>query len=119
MRTNSKTKLETDLGVGLGREIAKRRKACGLTQDDLAGMVDVDAETISRFERGAVLPSLTRLAQIATALKTGLGDLLAASSDLPSDQTQRITTLMEKMRPDQRGLLLGIAALMVQESEGN
>lgn len=42
-----------ELGRRLGRAIADRRKALRLTQDDLAGLVEVDAETVSRFERGS------------------------------------------------------------------
>ena len=75
----------------------------------------MDAETISRFERGTVLPSLTRLNQIASALKIGLSDLLAESSGHPSDQANRIATLLSKMSSDKRALLVGIAELMAQK----
>lgn len=40
------------LGRRLGQQIAARRKAMDLTQDQLAERLEVDAETISRFERG-------------------------------------------------------------------
>ena len=86
MRQRVRAASQDDMGKRLGRAIAERRKALGFSQDDLAGMIEVDAETISRFERGAVLPSLQRLWRVAEALETGMGDLLSEASDLPSDQ---------------------------------
>jgi len=62
---------EVDLGKALGRVIAQKRKSMSLSQNELAGMIDVDAETISRFERGAVVPSLLRLNALAKAMEIG------------------------------------------------
>lgn len=115
MQTKSKTKNDQKLAVRLGRAIAHRRKSLDLIQDDLAGLVDVDVETISRFERGAVLPSLNRLNQIADALKVGLGDLLTESSTHPNDQAHQLVSLMSKMTNEERSLLLGIAELMTKD----
>ncbi len=33
-------------------DLRARREACGLTQDDLAGIVDVQTRTVNRWERG-------------------------------------------------------------------
>ena len=43
---------QSDTGKTRGQAIAVRRKALALSQNDLAGMIEGDAETISRFERG-------------------------------------------------------------------
>lgn len=116
MQTKRKIQTSQTIGISLGRAIAQHRKDLGLTQDDLAGLVEVDAETISRFERGAVLPSLTRLQQIATSLKVGLGELLTESSGLTNDQASRLVSLMSKMTAEKRGLLIGFAELLAQDS---
>ena len=63
--------------------IAALRKARNWTQSDLAERVGVDTETISRFERGATLPSLLTLEKISKSLKVGIGELLAESSAQP------------------------------------
>jgi len=49
----------------------------GLSQKELAVLVDVDGESISRFERGTVVPSLHRLERVAKSLNMGVGDLLS------------------------------------------
>ena len=53
----------------VGGRIRAARKDAGLTQDQLAGMVDKSVETISNLERGHTAPSLETLGQIAIALK--------------------------------------------------
>ncbi|HEY5581029.1 MAG TPA: helix-turn-helix domain-containing protein [Rhodoferax sp.] len=103
---------QSDIGKTLGRVIAVRRKALALSQDNLAGLIDVDAETIFRFERGTVLPSLQRLWCVAEALQTGLGDRLSQASQLPNDQAQKlVATMRELSGPDQQ-LLLDFANLL-------
>lgn len=100
------------MGQRLGRAIAERRKALGFSQDDLAGMIEVDAETISRFERGAVLPSLQRLWRVAEALKTGMGDLLSEASELPTDQAQKLVAALRELNARDRQLLVDFAGLL-------
>ena len=112
MRQSKRVKDQNEIGSALGRAIAVRRKALSLTQDDLAGLVEVDAETISRFERGAVLPSLQRLCRVAEALNVGLGDLLPQASTLPGDQAQKLTGALHALNKSDRQLLVDFANLL-------
>lgn len=83
-----------------------------LTQDDLAGLIEVDAETVSRFERGVSLPSLERLWVIADMLDTGVGELLADASSLPSDKAQRLIGIMNGLAVSDQQLLMDFALLL-------
>lgn len=105
------------LGERLGRAVASRRKAANLTQDDLAGMADVDSETISRIERGSVVPSLQRLLVIAEALGVGVADLVQEASPIPSDQVHRLVGVMESLPDRDRKLLLDFAELLGRRVE--
>lgn len=70
----------------IGGRIAKRRKALGLTQANLAERIGVDPESVSRFERGKHLPSLPTLANIAAQLGTPVAALMpgeTGTEDLP------------------------------------
>lgn len=96
----------------LGQAIAERRKAKKLTQDDLAGLIEVDAETVSRFERGVSLPSLERLWVIAETLNAGMGELLADASSLPSDKAQRLVGIMKDLAAPDQQLLMDFALLL-------
>lgn len=90
------------LGKRLGKRIADRRKALAWTQDQLAERVGVDAETVSRFERGATVPSLITLDLLAKALRSRTADLLSASSIEPTDQAIRISAWIEGIAPRDR-----------------
>jgi transcriptional regulator with XRE-family HTH domain len=59
----------------LGQKVAECRQQAQLTQAQLAERVGVATETISRLERGAAIPSLARLEEIASALALGLPEL--------------------------------------------
>lgn len=83
------------LGRRLGQRIAERRRALDWTQDQLAERLGVDAETISRFERGVTVPALVTLDRLATVLKTSVADLLSAASVSPTDQAIQISAWLE------------------------
>ncbi len=59
----------------IGTQIARIRKDRAVTQEQLAEIIDVTAETISRLERGVSIPSLKTLEKISKALHTSLKDL--------------------------------------------
>jgi len=101
-----------DFWKRLGREIAERRKACGFTQDEVAGLVNVDAETISRIERGAVSPSVERLFEIAAALGVGIADLLIEASPLAADRAHQVAAAMASLTDRDQKLLVDFVGLL-------
>ena len=77
------------LAKRLGGNLSERRKQLGWTQEMVAERVGVDAETISRIERGAHLPSLPTLDRLAVALRCSAGDLL--SNEGPEEASEAAT----------------------------
>jgi transcriptional regulator with XRE-family HTH domain len=63
-----------DIEKLIGAQVARIRKEREFTQEQLAELVDVATETISRLERGVSIPSLRTLAKISQALHTSLKD---------------------------------------------
>ena len=59
--------------------------------------MEIDCETVSRIERGAVLPGLLRLAQIAIASKTGVAALLRGSSLAADGQALHLVQLLKNL----------------------
>ena len=80
------TEIERELRKRLGGALRAARLARQLTQDDSASLVETDPETISRFERGATLPSLVRLLSLADALGVTTASLLGGASPRPFDE---------------------------------
>lgn len=60
----------------VGQRVRSYRRAARLTQAELASMVGVSSETVSRLERGVGMPSLSRLHEIGQALGAELHELL-------------------------------------------
>ena len=99
------TQKEKRLALRMGRAIAVRRQQRQLTQAELAEAIGVEQETISRFERGATLPPLGRLSDIADELSCSLEDLLRTGSPRLEDRAQGIARIMEKLTESDRILV--------------
>ena len=72
---SSMTQRESD-GVIFGRRLRELRTARGLTQQQLAAMIDSNHPFISNMERGLTLPGLAMLIRLAGALDCRLVDLV-------------------------------------------
>lgn len=77
-----------------------------LTQEALAALVEVDPESISRFERGTVVPSLATLESISIALNVGLADIFDRVSLNQGAMTERLSRAMEGLQEADQVLLL-------------
>ena len=99
-------KLSSPLPGLLGRNIRERRNQLGWTQATLAELVRVDVETISRIERGAIVPSILKLEQIAGVLGLPLAELLRSSSTLAQDQSLEILDWLRNLSEADRQFVL-------------
>lgn len=59
----------------IGRKIASRRYELNYTQEKLAELVDVDVNTIYRYEKGELLSKFEKGAKLEKALNLNLKDL--------------------------------------------
>ena len=89
-------------GLNLGKSIGLKRKQLGWTQANVAEKLELDTETISRFERGVTLPSLLTLQKLAIALNTTTSELLAESSSQPTAQAEIISIWLSKLTEKDR-----------------
>jgi transcriptional regulator with XRE-family HTH domain len=60
----------------IGQRIAKKRKEKGLSQEDLAGLCEIDRSYLSEIENGHKNFSVTVLMKITKALGIRSGDLV-------------------------------------------
>ncbi len=63
----------------LGRRLARLRRGRKWTQERVAAAVGVDRGTISRWERGVILPSVARLGELARLFEIPFADLFAVA----------------------------------------
>jgi len=104
-----KQKESERLAKRLGKNVAERRKQLEWTQEQVAERVGVDAETISRFERGANLPSLLTLEKLSTALRLSVGDLLSKHRPETANETAVFDALISGLSSDERAFVITVA----------
>lgn len=73
--------------ITIGRKIKSRRKAVGITQETVAGILDVNASHICNIECGRAHPSLTILVQIANILQCSVDYFLNEEYTYKINQT--------------------------------
>lgn len=94
------------LAARVGKAIAEQRRASGLTQAQLAEMIDLEQEAISRWERGTRVPTLYRLQQLSDALDCSVDQLLQRGSKRPNDQIANIADALNGLDTDERALVV-------------
>ncbi|WP_260858415.1 helix-turn-helix domain-containing protein [Paraburkholderia sp. BCC1885] len=103
----------------VGRTIAVRRKARGLTQDQFSEAAGLAQASLSHIERGTVAPSLERIAQFAGILGCRLTDLIDEAATGPADRAMRIHKKLAALTPAQQESLermIDEAISMVQDT---
>nr|WP_217133575.1 helix-turn-helix transcriptional regulator [Leucobacter chinensis] len=77
----------------VGNRVRSRRRARGISQQDLADMAEIHLTSLSRIERGLTTPKVDMIARLATALDTTTADLVSGitDSDVHPKARRRIT----------------------------
>jgi transcriptional regulator with XRE-family HTH domain len=101
-----------ELARTIGKQIAKARRALGITQEEAAERIGITVEYYARLERGQSLPSLLTFAQMSVALEVSaeslmsLGDVTARPIAAPppwylapqTDESKQLSRLFRRLR---------------------
>ncbi|MBO5070087.1 MAG: helix-turn-helix domain-containing protein [Roseburia sp.] len=81
----------------LNENIKIRRKAKGMSQEELATKLNISRQTLSKWEKGLSVPDAEILIRIADALDTSVSELLgeACSSEVDKDTIKTIAAKLE------------------------
>ena len=90
----------------VGRAIARHRQRAGLTQEQVAEHLKIGMEAVSRMERGIVVPTIARLAELAQLFGCELADFLRETSPRPTEQGIVLGQKLARLDSDDRALLL-------------
>ncbi len=74
----------------IGRIIAEKRKAAGMTQEQLAQKLMITPQAVSKWENGVGLPDLTLIPQIAGALGVSMDELFGVSGQARGNVPQTL-----------------------------
>ena len=103
----------------IGQTIAKYRQQAGLTQEQLAEKLGVGNETVSRIERGVILPSLVRLSDIADQLNCRTEELFADKTFAKQDRHTHLARLLDDLDHNDREWLVAMVEQMVEKLRGD
>lgn len=105
--------MSTSSDSPIGNAIRHFRNLAGLKQEALAERIGVDANTISRFERGHQQPTLERLQALADALERPCSDFFlhiertgGTRERLSRYTTDHLTQALTRLTPLQREALM-------------
>lgn len=97
---------ESRLAREIGKAIAKKRGAAGFTQEQVAEQLGIGLEAVSRMERGLVVPTVARLAELADIFECNVADLLTLASNRANDQALHLSRTLAKLNASDRTLIV-------------
>ena len=98
--------MEKDIAVRIGRNIACARKTINRTQADVAEKLGIETGSLSRMERGVIMPSIPMLDRIADELGVALWQLIGTASSSSVVMAENIVDQLEKLSQAERLFLL-------------
>ena len=94
--------------MSLGDTIKAKRESRGMTQQDLADMLHVTRQTVSRWESGSRCPDIIMSKQIADAFEMTLDDLVSEKDVAEYIPPRNSASRVEKMLASIFLLVLGV-----------
>ena len=98
--------MEKNIAARIGRNIAQARKAVRRTQADVAEKLGIDTGSLSRMERGIIMPSIPTLDKIADELGVALWQLIGSASSSSVVMAENIIAQLEKLGQAERLFLM-------------
>lgn len=98
----------------IGATIAKQRKACGMTQAQLAERLELSIDAISRLERGNIALSVARLVELAEIFNCEIIDFLDEASSRPRDQARKLEVMLAQLDESKRQGLLQLIEHIIE-----
>ena len=108
---------ERRLAEAVGRAIAKRRTACGLTQEQVAERLGIGVEAVSRMERGVALPTVVRLAQFADIFECNIAEIVTQTSSWAMDQAAHLAGVLSRLGGADRAMVVEIVETLAARLE--
>ena len=104
-----------DLKRLIGLRIGEIRRTKGLTQEALAGRMEIDPKYLSSIERGRENPTLNILIKLSHALEADMGEIF---SDLPLEDPNRkkamVLSLLNEADGDQLKLIYKVLTAIMR-----
>ncbi|QSQ21134.1 helix-turn-helix transcriptional regulator [Pyxidicoccus parkwayensis] len=110
--------MDEELGATFGKALREARARRGLTQVEVAAMLDIHPMVYSRMERGRMLPRVSSLRKVAMVLRTSTDELLGLAREArpgakkESPLLRRLMTLSEDLDEEKLKALVVMASAL-------
>ncbi|MFB6349809.1 helix-turn-helix domain-containing protein [Moraxella sp. ZJ142] len=104
---------DNQLSRAIGRAIAAKRQAVGLTQAQVAESIGVSDDAISKMERGGIMPTIKRLSEFAMLFDCETTDFLTDANPTINDEARHVMNLLAQLEPSDRAELIAIIERLV------
>ena len=94
------------LAKSVGKAIGRQRNQAGFTQEQVAEHLNIGMEAVSRMERGIVVPTVVRLAELAQLFDCDIAELLRESSNRPTEKGVVLAHHLARLNSADRSMLL-------------
>ena len=106
--------MEIDYKI-LGERLKKSRKQKGYTQAQLAEILDISEEYLSRMEKGNTKLSLARLIQICEILQVSICEIITGVGKQTKEYLYKdFIEILEICTPEKRKLIYNMAILVAK-----
>lgn len=96
----------SEINKRIGKTIARYRQQSGYTQEQVAEILQIGNEAVSRLERGLIMPNIARLIELAEIFECTASDLIADSSPRLFDKTHHVHLMISDLAETDRQLML-------------
>jgi len=104
--------------IQLGERIKEIRKAKGLTQEQLAELVDIEQKHVSRIELGKNAPTIDRLEMIAKALNVPMGSFFeSGNQEANAERVAKIERMVRDLDEDYHRIILKFSQILKEFNE--
>jgi transcriptional regulator with XRE-family HTH domain len=102
----------------LGERIKEIRKAKGLTQEQLAELVDIEQKHVSRIELGKNAPTIDRLEMIAEALNVPMASFFdSGNQEANAAKAVKLERMVRELDEDYRRIILKFSEILQEFKE--
>lgn len=116
---------DKELAIYIGTKIKEYRLQRGLTQKELATLVDMGDTTIANYEKGFRTPKKNTLFKISSALSVTIDDLFPpirkadTPTASPDSLTQQINDKLVQLTPDNKKIVLRTSEELLERQKAN
>lgn len=96
------SRAEEEIAVHVGRALANARLEAGRTQEEVAEILELDKQTISRIETGKSWPSPARLVALASLYGIEVGNIFPSPLTGSRQVAGDIIEMLERLSPKDR-----------------